>query len=109
MKVKEFAEKLDLKLLIDNADLDRDVKGCYIGDLLSWVMSKAKQDDVWITVMGNLNACAVATLCDVSMIILCEGALADEALLNRAKENQLAVFSSYDDAYTLAVKISGLL
>ncbi len=41
MNVQNFIEKLDLKVLIEG-DLSLPVTGCYCGDLLSWVMSRAK-------------------------------------------------------------------
>ena len=41
---------------------------------LSWVMARAQSGNVWITVMGNVNAIAVATLTDVSCIVLTENA-----------------------------------
>ena len=40
MTVKEFAERLNLKVMIEG-EMDREITGCYIGDLLSWVMGRA--------------------------------------------------------------------
>ena len=77
MNVKEFAEKLDLKVLVEG-DTEREITGCYIGDLLSWVMGRAPEDSAWLTVMGNINSIAVATLADVSCIVLVENAALDE-------------------------------
>ena len=71
MKVHELAEKLELTTLVED-DFDRDVTDCYVGDLLSWVMGRAPEDSAWLTVMGNINSIAVATLADVSCIILVE-------------------------------------
>ena len=76
MTVKELAEKLELRTLVEN-DFDREVTDCYVGDLLSWVMGRAPADSAWLTVMGNINSIAVATLADVSCIILVENAALD--------------------------------
>ena len=46
-------------------DGERKINGVYIGDLLSWVMGRAKADDAWITIMSNINIAAVAALADV--------------------------------------------
>ena len=43
-------------------DPEREIGGVYIGDLLSWVMGRAKADDAWITIMTNINVVAVAAL-----------------------------------------------
>lgn len=48
---------------------DREISGVYIGDLLSWVMGRAKAGDAWITIMSNINIVAVASLADVACII----------------------------------------
>ena len=61
MTVGDIKEKLGLKALCENEDsLSREVTGGYCGDLLSWVMSRAKAGDAWMTVMGNVNSIGVA-------------------------------------------------
>jgi preprotein translocase subunit SecY len=60
MKVKEFAEKLDMKILTEESKLDRMISGVYVCDLLSWVMSHANKDNIWITIHTHLNIVAVA-------------------------------------------------
>ena len=59
-------------------DGGRAVTGGYAGDLLSWVMGRAEAGDVWVTIMSNPNIVAVATLADVSCILLAEGVEPDE-------------------------------
>ena len=76
MTVNELAKRLSLRT-IALSDGDRDVEGVYIGDLLSWVMGRAQSGNAWITIMSNLNIVAVATLADVSCIILAEGVTLD--------------------------------
>ena len=83
MQIDVLAEKLGWKLLTESSGADREALGCYCGDLLSWVMGRAKADDVWLTVMGNINAIAVATLADVSAIVLVEDAALDAEALAR--------------------------
>ena len=83
MTVKEFAERLNLKVMIEG-EMDREITGCYIGDLLSWVMGRAPEDSAWLTVMGNINSIAVATLADVSCIVLVENAALDENAAQKA-------------------------
>ena len=65
-------------------EIDKEITGCYIGDLLSWAMSRIKTGDVWLTVMGNVNAIAVAVLSDAACIILTDAAALDE----EAKEEE---------------------
>ncbi len=108
MTVKELIEKLDLKILVED-DLDHEVNDCYIGDLLSWVMGRAPEDSAWLTVMGNINSIAVATLADVSCIILVENAALDEEAKNKAEMHGVNILQSEENSYSLAVKISELI
>lgn len=108
MKVKELKEKLALSVLCEG-DIERECEGCYCGDLLSWVMSKAKENDVWLTVMGNVNAVAVAVLTDCACIVLTENSALDEDAKKRALQQGVTILRSDKNAYELAVLISKLL
>ncbi len=108
MKIKELAEKLDLKVLT-SYDEEREITGCYSGDLLSWVMSRAQEGDVWLTVMGNINAVAVAVLTDCACIVLTENASLDEQAKNKAELQGVCFLQSEKNAYELAVEISELI
>ena len=108
MKIKDLAEKLNLKVLTPY-DEDRDISGCYSGDLLSWVMSRAKEGDVWLTVMGNINAVAVAVLTDCACIVLTENASLDEQAKDKAELQGVCILQSEKNAYELSVEISKII
>ena len=91
------------------ADKDREISGAYIGDLLSWVMGRAKADDAWITIMSNLNVIAVATLADLACVIFAEGVVPDGELLRVAKEKGVNLICTSLPSYEAAVKISEIL
>lgn len=98
-----------LELDVFNAGENKAVESGYCGDLLSWVMGKAESGCAWMTVMNNVNVAAVAVLRDVSCVILVEGVSPDENLLSRAVSEDIALYGSKLDSYTLSVKISALL
>ncbi len=108
MTVKDFAEKLNLKILTEG-DLGREITGCYSGDLLSWVMSRAKEGDIWLTVMGNVNSVAVAVLSDCACIVLTENSPLDDAAKEKALQQGITFLSSDKNAYELSVEISKLI
>ena len=62
----------------------REISRVFCCDLLSIAMGKAPADGVWVTVMGNRNTLAVASLTDTACIILAEGVSLDEATLEKA-------------------------
>ncbi|MBR3835827.1 MAG: hypothetical protein IKJ69_03455 [Clostridia bacterium] len=108
MDVKELVEKLGLKVLCGE-NLDKKISGCYCGDLLSWVMSRAQEGDAWLTVMGNINSVGVAVLADVACIILTENAALDGDALNRAKQNDVIILQTEKNSYQMAVAISQMI
>lgn len=108
MKVNELAEKLSLEVLTQG-DMEREIEGCYSGDLLSWVMSKAKDGDIWLTVMGNINAVAVAVLCDCACIVLTDKAALDDEAKAKAEIQGVTILKSEKTAYELGVEISKLI
>ena len=109
MTVQQLKEALYVKLLAGEEGLSQEVSGCYIGDLLSWVMGRAQEGDAWITVMGNLNAIGVAVLADTSCIILAENAWLDEDARQKADQHGVAVLGSERNSYQLALGISRVL
>ncbi len=107
MTVKEWAKSAALTVLCEAED--RSVMGGYCGDLLSWAMSRAPADAAWMTVMGNVNAIAVAVLTDVACIVLCEGALLDETATAKAKEQNVWVLATDKTAFEVAAELAAQL
>ncbi|MBE6795901.1 MAG: hypothetical protein E7533_04885 [Ruminococcaceae bacterium] len=110
MTVKELQEKLNLSFICnENLAEQKMVTGCYCGDLLSWVMSRATDGDAWLTVMGNVTSIGVAVLADVACIILTENAPADKDAVKRAEENEVIILGTEKNSYQVAVEISKLI
>lgn len=108
MLVKDLKAALSLTSLTTGGD-EKEIKGCYCGDLLSWVMSRASEGDCWLTVMGNINAVAVAVLTDCACIVLTENAPLDENAKQRAQLEGVSVLTTGKNAYQVAAEISKLL
>lgn len=105
MTVKELSERQEFSV-IAMPEPEREVHGVYIGDLLSWVMGKASSDNAWITIMSNINVLAVASLCDVSTVILCEGVTLTDEIVSSANEKGVNVLMTELSAYEIAVLLS---
>ena len=108
MTVKELAERLSLKILTAPDDT-REVCGCYAGDLLSWVMGRAQADDVWVTIMTNVNVVAVAMLADVSCVVIAENAEIEKDVIEKAREKGINLYMSDKTIYQLCAEISNLI
>lgn len=108
MNANVFANKAGFKIICMPSP-DKEVAGAYIGDLLSWVMGKCEQGNVWITIMSNINTIAVATLADASCILLAENVMPDENALAAAKQKGVNILSTPLSAYDAAIRIKELI
>ena len=102
-----LAEKIGLKHIC--GELDKEICGCYAGDLLSWVMSHAQYGDVWITIMSNQNVAAVAVLSDVSCVIFADGVKPDPDLLKKAELQKINLLATENSAFRMAAEMGGVL
>ncbi len=105
MKVNDLIKKDLFKVINEGSDTDREIGKVFCCDLLSIAMGKAPAACCWVTVMGNINTLAVATLTDAAVLILAENAALDDAALNKAKEQGVTVLSSADPIFDTALKV----
>ena len=105
MTVAQLCEKHGFKVL-SMPDGERESKGCYIGDLLSWVMGRAQQDNAWITIMSNINIAAVAALSDVSVVLLAEDVVPDDSVIQKALAKNVNIAVSSLPAFETAMQIA---
>lgn len=108
MKVKELAQMQGFKT-VSMPDGEREINGVYIGDLLSWVMGRAKADDAWITIMSNINIVAVASLADTACIILAEGVVPDASVIDTANAKGVNILTAEMPAYETAAALGAKL
>lgn len=105
MKLSEIIDKMELEVVTEFGLSKRQVEGVYIGDLLSIVMSKAKQNYLWITIQTHINIIAVATLVDLAGIIIVEGMEIEKDTIEKAMEEGIPLFKSNLSAYDIACKL----
>ena len=105
MKVSELKEKLCLKVAAGEGGLIKDANGCFAGDLLSLVMAKLEQDNVWVTIQTNINTVAVASLKDAACIIIAEGFMPDENTKSKADTENIPILVSEESMYSLCGKL----
>ena len=104
MELKTILELPECKVLVEG-NPDRSISKVFCCDLLSIAMGKAPSDSVWVTVMGNKNTLAVASLADVACIVLAEGVALDEGTLKKAEEEGITVLSTDLPVFDIALEI----
>lgn len=90
-------------------EADRAITNVYIGDLLSWVMGRARSGDAWITIMSNQNIVAVATLADTACVILAEDVQPDNGVAALAEQKGINLLCSPYSTYETALRLHDCL
>ena len=99
MTLNEVCERLSLTHVCGG--LTREWSGVYVGDLLSRCMSRVEEGCLWITIMSNINAVAVASLTDPACIVFCEDVDVDDDVIAKAQANDITIAKSPLSAYAL--------
>lgn len=77
----------------------------YISDMLSCVMTGAKNQSLWVTLQSHNNIVAVACLLDVAAIIITEGAKPDEETIQKATEEGVILLSTPHNSFYIVGKL----
>jgi len=108
MKISEVAAALGAEICQDKFD-DVDVSGAYTSDLLSDVIAYAKDGGALITIQAHKNTVAVATLVNISVIVICNSRPLPEDMLEAARDEGIAVIRTKENQFTVSGKLYNLL
>ncbi len=102
MTVAEIAKRLSAEIKVDAG---KEVEAFYVGDFLSRVMGKAPARSCWLTVMNNVNVAGVATLADISAVVLCEGVEPDARLQEKCRDEGISLLVTCLGAFEAATEL----
>lgn len=109
MIVKEIMETLNLTLVAGKDGLSNKVEGVYVCDLLSWVMSHSKHGDAWITIQTHSNVIAVASLLELSCVIIPENAEIEEDTIKKADEEGIPLLITSNNAVYICSQLNHVI
>lgn len=108
MTVYEMVKRLSMEP-VTLPQPEREISGVYVGDLLSWVMGRAQSEQAWVTIMSNINIVAVASLAELSCIVLAEGVHPDDNAKQSAEQKGINIVTTEKTAFEVAVALSECL
>jgi hypothetical protein len=108
MKLREIVKKLNLDVKSGEARLNSDVNRGYVSDLMSDVIANTKKGDLWITLQVHINIVAIATMKELSGIILINSRQPEAATLEKAKSGNIPILVSQLPAFEVAGRLYGL-
>ena len=112
MTIRKAAAALGAAILHDEFE-DIELSGVYTSDLLSDVLAHAKfgneHGGALITIQAHRNTVAVATVVNVSAIIICNSRSVPEDMLAAAKEHGIALMLTGENQFTVSGKLYRLI
>jgi len=105
MNLREISEQLALEVCAAEEKLDTEVTGGYASDLLSYVMARAKEGNVWVTMQSHINVVAVASLVNLAGVIITEGTKPEPATLEKANQEGIPILATRLTTYDVAGKL----
>ena len=105
MTVQELMEMELFRTVNPGDDLERQITEPFCCDLLSVAMSRAPEGCAWVTVMGNMNTLAVASLADAACVIMAEGAVLDDAARKKAVDQEITVLKTEEPIFEAALAV----
>ena len=109
MTVQQLVDSEIFQVVNIGEDTGRKIEKPFCCDLLSVAMGKAPSGCAWVTVMGNMNTLAVATLADAACVIMAEGAVLDEIAMKKAREQDITVLKTEEPIFEAALKVYHLI
>ncbi|MBQ3079289.1 MAG: AraC family transcriptional regulator [Clostridia bacterium] len=106
MTIQELAALVEANIVTASVDTGREVECGYTCDLLSWVMANGSEGMAWITVQTHMNVIAVATLHDMSCVIIPEGIKVEDDVIGKADEEGVAILTTSLGAYEICGRMN---
>ena len=109
MKVTEIVEKLGLKVFSGHEGLGREITSGYASDLLSDVMGHAESGSVWITIQTHRNVMAIASLRDISAVLITCGEKPGDDTMAQSNEEGIPVLGTELSTFAVAGRLYSLI
>lgn len=109
MKVTEIAEKLGLKVFSGHEGLGKEITGGYTSDLLSDVMGHAGAGNAWITIQTHRNVMAIASLRDLSAVIITCGENPGQDTMAQSNEEGIPILGTDLPTFELTGRLFSLI
>ena len=102
MKVSELVKELDLMVFSGREGLDREIAGGYVSDLLSDVMGNATEGEVWITLQTHRNVVAIASLKDLSCVLLVSSLTPEPSTIEHSEQEGIPILGTSLSTFEIA-------
>lgn len=105
MLLKEIVELLKLKTFLPEQNLAIKAQGVICGDMLSYILGNGQESNLWLTIQAHQNIIAIASLLNLSAIIITDNIQPPAATIAKAQQEHIVLLGTVSKTYELAGKL----
>lgn len=105
MKLKDLVKEFGLEVKTGAGNLEQEVTGGYVSDLLSDVLAHADDGVLWVTLHIHQNIVAVASHKGLSGIVLVQGRQPEKDTIAKAEAENIPILVSGLSAFELVGRL----
>jgi hypothetical protein len=94
MKLKDIIAHLNLEIIDNTVDVDKEIVYGYCSDMLSDVMGNAKEQSIWITLQIHQNIIGVAVMKEINAILMVNNRKPEADTVKKAKFQNVILLST---------------
>ena len=107
--IADLVKEFEFEVFCGADKLQSPVKGAYSSDLLSDVMGKAREGEVWITMQTHRNIIAVASLKELAAILIVNGSRPEPETIATATAEGVILLGTKDRSFITCGKLYKLM
>jgi len=112
MKVSELVKELNLVVFSGGEDLNREITGGYVSDLLNDVLENASKGKVWVTLQTQQNIVDIASRKELACVLLVSSLQPEQKTIDNSNAEGIPVLgtsmSTFEIAGLLYQKLKGV-
>lgn len=101
MRLSKIVQELDLTIISDGGDIDREITGGYASDLMSDAIAHVNGGDLWITLQVHVNVVAIASMKEIGAVVLTQDRQPLAETVLKAREEGIPILVSSLPAFEL--------
>ena len=107
--IADLVKEFEFEVFCGDDKLQSPVKGAYSSDLLSDVMGKAVEGDIWITMQTHRNIIAVASLKELAAILIVNDGHPESETVASATSEGVILLGTKERSFSICGKLYKLM
>ncbi|MBI9097136.1 MAG: hypothetical protein JEY91_01600 [Spirochaetaceae bacterium] len=105
MTVKELLAEIPMEIICGEEYLDREIKRGFSSDMMSNVIARGGEGDIWLTFQTHLNVVAIGLMKKMTAVILVQNRKLIPRALEKAESEGLIVLETSLSAFELGGRL----